>query len=384
MAMGAVLFIAVVIAAIRQSPGMGGLLSGLFSGLFMGLLVMAAGGWAAMWLMKEKTVPPPLDEVAANALVEPLVPVLAELEQVRLDVVRQVNARAAWRVPLGAAGGMMLWIVGLFGDDPGGLFDLILTTAIGGVAGYVWASHALSQRYRRLYKDRVLPRLAERFGAITYRAAAQPDMARLRREHIFREFEDVTAEDELVGTHRGLAIRIVELTLTKGSGDDRRTMFDGLLLEVDLPRQLRGTTAVVADNGMFGNLRDWAQRGEHQRVRVEHPRFESVYQVWGTDQIAARALLTPAFMERFMALGALAGFGRPLALAQDNRLMLALPKADGRNLFEPPGYRKPAASRAVLMQLDKDISALLATADSVIDLDQAARNVAASAGGGGG
>jgi hypothetical protein len=36
------------------------------------------------------------------------------------------------------------------------------------------------------------------------------------------------------------------------------------------------------------------------------------------------------------------------------------------------------------MQLDKDISALLATADSVIDLDQAARNVAASAGGGGG
>jgi hypothetical protein len=78
-------------------------------------------------------------------------------------------------------------------------------------------------------------------------------------------------------------------------------------------------------------------------------------------------------MERFLALGARAGYMPPLALAQDNRLTIALPKADGRNLFEPPSYRQPAASRAALLALYGDIQAVLLAADAIIDLDQFSR-----------
>src|SRR6185503_18958233 len=127
--------------------------------------------------------------------------------------------------------------------------------------------------------------------------------------------------------------------------------------------------AVVSDEGAFGNFRDRMKANGRQRVRLEDPVFEKVYEVYGDDQIAARALLNPAFMERLLALGERPDFGRPLALCSGRWLTFAMPKRLGRNLFEPPSFQKPAASREALVQLRKDIAAVLSAADAVIDLD---------------
>ncbi|QXQ05737.1 DUF3137 domain-containing protein [Sphingosinicellaceae bacterium] len=242
--------------------------------------------------------------------------------------------------------------------------------------GYFWATAALSGRYVRLYKDRVLPRLAAGFGPISYREAVTPDLAQLRAEHVFADFDDHSCVDELFGTYRGLQVSIMELSLHKGSGDDRRTVFNGLIAQIDLPRGLSGDTAIIADEGMAGTVRDWMMRGDRQRVRVEDPEFEAAWQVYGTDQIGARALLTPAFMERFKQLARRPGFGKPLGLANGNHLLLALPSWGG-SPFRTPSFSKPAASRDTLIALHDGIAALLATVDAVIDLDQGSRATAA-------
>lgn len=379
-AVAVVVFILVVIASVHRSPGWDGLLSGIVLGLFVALLVAAGGAWTAMALVTPKAAPPA--EPANMAQIEASVaPVLAELEATRIDVARQVKTRAVSRVPLGVGAGLLFWIFTRFGKEPSGVYDLILFTGASGFAGYVWASNKLSERYRNLYKQRVLPLLAAQFGAISYRPAVVLDMGALHDERIFPDYDSVTAEDELFGTYRGLAVNIVELRLTEGSGDNRRTSFDGLLTRIELPRKLSGTTAIVADKGTVGNVRERIGMRGRERVHLEDPRFEAVYEVYGTDQIAARALLTPAFMERLLALAARSGYGRPLALAQDNRLLLALPKDGSGRLFEPPGYRQPAASRDVLIKLYDDIRAVLDAIDAVIDLDQGARAVAAASSG---
>lgn len=374
-AAGIAVFILVFIASLHRSPGLGGLLSGVFLGLFAALLVAVVGAWMAMALVTPKAAAPAAPANMAQ-IENSLAPVLTELETTRVDMVRQVKAREVSRIPLGAGAGLAFWIFTQFGKDPSGIFDLFLYAGAGGFGGYVWASHKLSERYRHLYKERVMPLLAAQFGALSYRPAIMPDMGALHDEHIFRHYDNVIAEDELFGTYRGLAISIVELRLTEESGKNRRTVFDGLLTRIDLPRHLVGTIAVISDDGVFGNLRDRLQAHGRERIRLEDPRFEQIYEVYGTDQIAARALLTPAFMERFLALDALSGFERPLALAQDNRLLIALPKGGGGRLFEPPSYREPAANRDALAKLYHDIRTVLDTADAVIGLDQAARTVA--------
>ena len=375
LAAGGAVFVASVSASLHKDPGFGGLMTGIFAGLFGGLLVAAGGAWIGMKLAVP-SVPPVIDTALGDRLAAGLADVLGELEATRVDLYAQAVARARWRVPLGIAGGVVFWLMHQSGPDPDGVFELLMDLGVGGMLGYFWATAALSARYVRLYKDRVLPRLAAGFGTISYREAVTPDLVQLRAEHIFDDFDDHSCVDELFGSYRGLQVSIMELSLHKGSGDDRKTVFNGLVAQIDLPRGLTGTTAVIAEEGMAGTVRDWFTRSGSARVRVEDPEFEAAWQVYGTDQIGARALLTPAFMERFKQLSHRPGFGKPLALANGNHLLLALPSGGG-SLFKTPSFRKPAASRDTLIALHDGIAALLATVDAVIDLDQGSRATAA-------
>jgi hypothetical protein len=333
------------------------------------------------------TSPPKIasfDEKTADALVGTLRPVLAELEAARLEVVRQVTARAMTRVPLGAAVGFGIWCLEQLSGRPdrdgvaGVVWNAICLVGVGAFAGYYSAARDRSAAYAHLYLSRVLPLLAARFGDLSFRSPAQFDLGDFTAERFFDEFDRAIASIELFGKHRGLTTRIVTLLLTLGSGGERRVSFEGLLVEVTLPRKLEATTAVIAGSGDFGQFRDRLRKGDRQRVELEDPRFGASYDVWSTDQIAARALLTPAFMERLLALrGSDSNIdGRPLVLARDNRLTLVVPRA-GRDHFTVPGFRQAVASRTALIALHDHIAAVLAIADAAIDLDQAARAVAA-------
>ena len=375
LALGAAVFVAVAVSSIHRTPGIGGWLGGIFGGFFVGLLVAGAGAWAVMAFVLKPTQPANVQPNREPVIGGTLQQTLDELEAIRQRTRGEITARATWRIPLCMGGGVAVWIFGQFTSKPGDLFDLLSIAGVGGAAGYVWASQKLSDAYRRLYKGRVLPQLAAQFGALTYRQAA-PDLALLRKHRLFDEFDNFTCEDEIVGEHRGLPISIVELRLTHGSGDNRRTVFDGLLTTVTLPRNLTGTTVLIPDRGAVGNLRDRLLTGS-ARVRLEDPQFEKVYEVYGTDQIGARMLLTPAFMERFLKLAESGRFGAPLGLVEGAKMLLAMPKGTAGNLFEPPSYRRPATARDAIRDLSADIEHVLAVADAVIDLDYAARSRAA-------
>lgn len=364
-ALGLVAAIAVAASTILREPNLGNFVVGILGGGFVGLLITVAGAWIAMSLNRPPKAPDDFTLPDDPALAS----VIVELEATRQQTLRDINQRSGWRVPLCAAGGVAIWFVGQFSNEPGDLFDAIMLTVAGGFGGYVWASLELSNRYDRLYKSRVLPKLASSFGDLTWRPAVMPDLAQLRTENIFRAEGYASADDEIAGTWRGLPLNIVELKLEKRSGKNTVVVFDGLIVSLELNRSTGAVTAVIADGGAFGNLRDRMTDNGRKRVALEDPVFEKVYEVYGTDQIAARALLHPAFMEKLLALGELPEFQRPLVLASGRKIIFVMPKRAGRDLFGAPGLRKPAASRDALTALRKDIAAVLAAADAVIDLD---------------
>lgn len=349
-----------------RNPTFEGIAGSVFGGFVLALAIMGAGAWAAMSLMRRPAIP---DTAGGEAIEADLKHLLAEVEAARLATVEQVNRRASWRVPLCALGGVAMVILAQFSDEPPDLITMIAFIIIPGFAGYIWASASLSSAYTRLYKDKVLPALAATFGALGYRHAIMPDLSRLKEECIFRRFDAAESDDEIFGAHRTLPVSIVELKLTHGSGDDTKTTFDGLLMTLDLPRDTGAITAVVSDAGAIGNFVDRQKSQHRERVRLEDPVFEKAYEVYGTDQVAARALLNPAFMERLLALGRLEHFDTPQMLCSGRLLQIAMPKRIGKNLFEPPRFLKPAATREALVELRKDIVAVLSAADAVIDLD---------------
>ncbi len=378
-----VIFVMALIASMHKTPGISGLLTGIVAGLFAALLIGGSGAWIAMALVAGKPAPK-VDDQTADELIGALRPVLAELESARREAVRQVNARAMIRVPVGAAAGGALWFLEQLSGRPnadgvaGVVFSAVSLIGVGAMAGYYSAARQRKEEYARLYVGRVLPLLAARFGNLSFRSPAQFDLQAFTAVRLFDDFDRAVSDNEFFGTHRGLPISIVTLLLTSGSGKERRVSFEGLLVEVTLPRHLQATTAVIAGTGSFGQLRHWLKTSDRRHVDLEDSRFAASYDVWSTDQIAARALLTPAFMERLLALNGPASNidGRPLVVARDNRLTLVIPRS-GRDHFLAPGFREAAASRASLIALYDQIAGVLAVADAVIDLDQTARTVAA-------
>ena len=364
----AALFVAVLVASIAQSPTLEGVLSGLLGGFFLALLFAAAGGWMLLWIRRPSRASSATVAAPPSRVAEALAPTLRELSRARGEVIRQVRARSVMRVPAGILAAVLLWILAQSSDDPPTVFDFFMYLLVGALGGELWAIGHLDRDYRRLYKDRVLPHLAKQFGELTYQQASAVDVSRLSNHRILKEFTTVKIDDEICGTYRTLPLRIVEARLEKRSGNNRQVVFDGVLVEVTLPRTLSGTTVLMPDAGIIGNLAaGWRSDGlEH--VALEDPRFEARYEVYGSNQIEARALLTPAFMERFMALGERAGLTPPGAVAEGNRLMMALPKRVATDLFEPPAYWK-ASGEEVLVALSNDIRAVLNMADAIIELD---------------
>ena len=120
-------------------------------------------------------------------------------------------------------------------------------------------------------------------------------------------------------------------------------MFNGLLAELAFPGRFSGVTVVAKDGGLLGNaFRDFVQASGLERVRLEDPRFEERYQVYSSDQISARALLTPAVMERLMELERHTEGDPPRLVAEYGTLRVALSKGKTENLFEPPSIADPA------------------------------------------
>ena len=362
-------FLLVVAAGIASRSGLVGIVQGLFTGFFLALLF--AVGFGSLVLQTRRsaaTIPAPITPAAAE-LNSRLASTLRELNTRRADFIKQVKTRSITRIPIGTAISIALWALAQRGDDPPGLFGFVLFVIIGALGGEVWAAHKPERQYRQIYKTQVLPQLAAGVGNLTYRPASKDRVTRSGAERILPEYDVLEADDEIAGTYDGLPLEIIEVRLRQRTNKKSRVVFDGLLVAITLPRALTGTTVVTTEKSMWENFKTRWRGGPLEPVRLEHLEFEQRYEVYSTDQIEARALLTPAFMERFMGLAESTGFSLPGAMAEGNRLVVALPKTFGTgDLFEPPAYWKPAGGRE-LVRLENDIRAVLEMADTIVHLD---------------
>jgi hypothetical protein len=370
--LGLAVWVVFAVARIAQKPDADGWLGGIFGGLFLGLLTALGALNLLVAVVRPSPPPPPQPNPEDVPLIEDaeLAPILAELEAVRRQTKREAIARVARWVYIGIGIGFTFGVYAVFHDAKHRYFTLPLGCALYGliIAGGL-ASIGIGNTYGRLYKERVLPKIAAGFG-LQWRCA-QPPLDEIKRYALFPKWRGYASSDELYGDYRGLPLSIMNLTLFSASSrKDAADTFNGILVALTLPRGLHGITVIAAERGpLFDLIQHHGQ--SLQTVHLEDPAFTKTYQVHASDQVAARALLTPAFMQRFAAFKR-NGYGSPSALVQDNRMMLAVPALGGA-LFETPSYREPAAARATIELMRGTVAAALHVADAAFNLDQSTR-----------
>ncbi|MEZ5648525.1 MAG: DUF3137 domain-containing protein [Alphaproteobacteria bacterium] len=117
-------------------------------------------------------------------------------------------------------------------------------------------------------------------------------------------------EDHFHGHKDGLEIDIADTvikskTTTRDSDGKTKTtttlLFRGPVFRISYNRPLKAQIVLVKDWGKFINLLNrFTIAGE--RVHIEDPKFEEYFEVYATDQIEARYILTPSFIERLISL----------------------------------------------------------------------------------
>jgi hypothetical protein len=123
-----------------------------------------------------------------------------------------------------------------------------------------------------------------------------------RDSGLIEAFESAAVHHILTGDAEGVPFAIAEIALLDAKG---YRMFGGVLASFRLARPRPGLTIVTRDQGILGNLLARAGSGI-ERLPLEDPDFEGVFEVYGDDPVGGRVILTTTMLERLKALDELA------------------------------------------------------------------------------
>lgn len=282
-----------------------------------------------------------------------------------LETRRQAAVR---RLVLGVAGAgfamlAVIFVAAAFGAPaPVGMIAGVFTAFV--IAAIAAAPfNALRTEVKHGLNDRLA-------AAFELRYAPKPDSPAqfdsFRSHGLVPRSDQRSFEDHFSGEAHGAAFELYEAELKQRRRSRKRTyyvtVFRGVLIRIAFPRTIEGVTLITRDQGIFNAL-DGLMRSANgrrlERIGLVDPRFERIFQVYGTDQVMARYLMTPTFMERVLALEtALKGknvrgvFDEALADGfGQGELLLA---AETGNLFEPGSLFKPLNMRERVQVLYRD------------------------------
>lgn len=291
-------------------------------------------------------------------------PILAEVERERIARLKHFVLVCVLALLGGASG---LYFISLLGRPDDSEFQGKLGGAVIAVA-VSWPV-LVHHRYITHMKGRLLPNVVSFFN-LACRPGDCISKLQLAPFGILPQHNLYMGEDHISGVLEGVRIEISELRLSMRTRSGKTPVFNGAAVLLEVKKPFYGQTLVKRDRGAVLNWLS-ARASSLDRVALEDPRFEELFEVYSTDQVEARFLLTTAFMERLMALANLMqNWGNdPAKLEQDafwafrvrrlqasftgGKLLLMIPCR--KNLFEPGGLFRSVYRlneiRCVLYQL---------------------------------
>lgn len=156
-------------------------------------------------------------------------------------------------------------------------------------------------------KAKLLGDIVRLFPGLQYDSKGKIAGALLQKSKLFPDYDEDGGGDLITGTYKDVSIASANVVLIKertgNRGKQRETVFRGPVYHLSFPRRFNGVTRVRRDGGWLGNKFGGLFNGL-QRVTLEDPTFEKQFEVYSSDQIEARYILTTGFMELLLRVAA--------------------------------------------------------------------------------
>lgn len=192
------------------------------------------------------------------------------------------------------------------------------------VAGF----QVINGLYRRQTKKALLNQIAESMN-LNYHRNGVFSLGDFASHRIAPACDRVVIEDGFSGTIGSVPVAFEEMQLTTvnprqndNEQDQEDIVFQGLALQIGLGKRLEAHTVVLQKNAVMVSLETLLSK--YQKINLVSPAFEKHFTVLSTDQVEARYVLDPAFMEAFLNAANVAGLRNIQASFRDQTMAMTI------------------------------------------------------------
>lgn len=155
--------------------------------------------------------------------------------------------------------------------------------------------HSIKKSFENKIKNLVMPVLMKAFHNFYWQKTPPVTLGDIKCARVFNTSgTDVEFDDCFLGSYRGVDISISECEFIKPQGRSSKTIFEGVVVRLDMNKKFQGLTVV---RPMFKSVSDLSS-SNMEKIDLEDVEFCDEFVVYADDQIESRYLLTTSFMER--------------------------------------------------------------------------------------
>lgn len=269
-----------------------------------------------------------MDYVDFDSLAQKLAPTLQVLENKRKELLKKGRSEgliyAAIFLVVGVIALLILKLEGIFGP----IVIVVISVII-----LITCINNKSKIFSSFYKEEVVDEIIRVFCPnATYSPNDGVGEELFRNSGLFTSPDRYHAEDLIEG-----CLDKTSFICSEVHAEERRArstkngvqyywedIFKGFLFIADFHKEFQGETTILRNS--FFKVKMGASR-----VKMENPDFEKVFDVFSTNQIEARYLITPSMMERMLKLDS--NFKKGVTISfRNSTILVAIP--DSKNRFE--------------------------------------------------
>ena len=307
-----------------------------------------------------------LQDSAVNALYTGKIePVLQQREVERISALR-----AFWR-RLVACGllsiGIAFVVLTVFESEEPAIWSLLGC----GVLTWIYAWSPV-EAVANATKAQALQIIANAIGCSYSLTSFTPDGIELFKEmSLLPGYDRAEWNDRFAGVHHGCAFAFfdghLEQKVQTKNGTSWKTVYRGQLICIDFPKKFLGTTVVRRDAGFFNFLQRWST--SLQRVGLPDSRLEKAFEVYSNDQVEARYLIHPVFMERLLDMEAHFKGERLRCAFYQGKLLIAI---EGGDKFEIGSMFKTLLDEGRVRGVLNDLAEIMKVIETVLTAERGA------------
>ena len=186
------------------------------------------------------------------------------------------------------------------------------------VCKILYPHFVLNLIYQQKVKDIIIPKILSYVGDFKM-IDPYDNIYRVRKivssSKLFEDIKEFACDDFIVGTYKGIKIRIAEVSLNYGSKISEGSPFSGLFVSFEMSKEFPTEIIILGNKEKYDKPKN--------RVYLEDSTFEKIYDVYSPDQIEARKIMTPSFMERLVRYSKIKKWDITLSV-ESNRINVAI------------------------------------------------------------